>query len=77
MVRLEAKLGELTQTADFALVDTVLEETGTREKRLRVLPARVVVYFVLALFEACSYRAVSPFQPDGAVLDVQGEVMWW
>ena len=53
-------LGELTQIVDFALVDAVLEETGTREKRLRLLPARVVVYFVLALalFEHCSYRAV-------------------
>jgi Insertion element 4 transposase N-terminal/Transposase DDE domain len=53
-------LGELTQTIDFALVDAVLEETGTRERRLRLLPSRVVVYFVLALalFERCSYRAV-------------------
>lgn len=53
-------LGELTQIVDFALVDAVLEETGSREKRLRLLPARVVVYFVLALalFEHCSYRAV-------------------
>jgi transposase IS4-like protein/DDE family transposase len=53
-------LGELTQIVDFALVDAVLEETGAREKRLRLLPSRVVVYFVLALalFEHCSYRAV-------------------
>ncbi|WP_431955236.1 IS4 family transposase [Actinacidiphila sp. bgisy167] len=53
-------LGELTQIVDFALVDAVLEETGAREKRRRLLPARVVVYFVLALalFEKCSYRAV-------------------
>ena len=53
-------LGELTQIVDFALVDAVLEETGTREQRLRLLPSRVVVYFVLALalFEHCSYRAV-------------------
>jgi hypothetical protein len=53
-------LGELTQTIDFALVDAVLEETRTRERRLRLLPSRVVVYFVLALalFERCSYRAV-------------------
>jgi hypothetical protein len=53
-------LGELTQTIDFALVDAVLAETGTREQRRRVLPSRVVVYFVLALalFEHCSYRAV-------------------
>jgi hypothetical protein len=53
-------LGELTQIVDFALVDAVLEETRSQEKRLRLLPARVVVYFVLAmaLFEHCSYRAV-------------------
>ncbi|MCT9935410.1 IS4 family transposase [Planotetraspora sp. A-T 1434] len=53
-------LGELTQVVDFQLVDAVLEETGTRERRLRLLPSRVVVYFVLALalFEHCSYRAV-------------------
>ena len=53
-------LGELTQQVDFALVDAVLEETGSRERRLRLLPSRVVVYFVLALalFEDCSYQAV-------------------
>ncbi|MEJ8632103.1 transposase domain-containing protein [Streptomyces sp. MS2.AVA.5] len=53
-------LGELTQIVDFALVDAVLEETGRREKRLRLLPSRVVVYFVLALalFEHHSYRTV-------------------
>lgn len=53
-------IGELTQIVDFALVDAVLEETGTRERRRRLLPSRVVVYFVLALalFERCSYRAV-------------------
>jgi hypothetical protein len=51
-------LGELTQVVDFTLVDAVLEETGTRERRLRLLPSRVVVYFILALalFEDCSYR---------------------
>ncbi|WP_371503141.1 IS4 family transposase [Kitasatospora sp. NBC_00374] len=53
-------LGELTQIVDFELVDAVLEETGARERRLRLLPSRVVVYFVLALalFEDCSYVAV-------------------
>lgn len=53
-------LGELTQVIDFDLVDAVLEETGTRQQRTRLLPARVVVYFVLALalFEHCSYRGV-------------------
>lgn len=53
-------LGELTQVVDFTLVDAVLEETGARERRLRLLPARVVVYFTLALalFERCSYLVV-------------------
>ena len=53
-------LGELTQIIDPELVDAVLEETGAREQRLRLLPARVVVYFVLAFafFECSSYRAV-------------------
>ena len=53
-------LGELTQVIDPQLVDAVLEETGAREQRLRLLPARVVVYFALALafFERSSYTAV-------------------
>lgn len=53
-------VGELTQVIDFALADAVLEETGALERRRRVLPSRVVVYFVLALalFEGCSYQAV-------------------
>jgi len=53
-------LGELTQLVDFALVDAVLEESRAVQQRIRLLPARVVVYFVLALalFEDCSYRAV-------------------
>lgn len=53
-------LGELTQIIDPELVDAVVGETGARERRLRLLPARVVVYFVLAFafFERSSYRAV-------------------
>lgn len=53
-------LGELTQAIDFALVDAVLEETRTQERRLRLLPSRVVVYFVLALALSgrCSCQAV-------------------
>ncbi|WUR83082.1 IS4 family transposase [Streptomyces phaeochromogenes] len=53
-------LGELTEIIDPELVDAVLEDTGVRQQRLRLLPARVVVYFVLALafFERSSYQAV-------------------
>jgi hypothetical protein len=42
-------LGELTWQVPFELADAVLEETGRRERRLRVLPSRVGIYFVLAL----------------------------
>lgn len=53
-------LGELTQVIDPQLVDAVLDETGSRERRVRLLPARVMVYFVLALafFERSSCQAV-------------------
>jgi hypothetical protein len=42
-------LGELTQYLPFELVDDVLAVTGTVQRRLRDLPSRVGVYFVLAL----------------------------
>jgi Insertion element 4 transposase N-terminal/Transposase DDE domain len=42
-------LGELTRQVPFELVDAVLEQTRTTERRLRTLPSRVGVYFVLAL----------------------------
>ncbi|RZB13419.1 IS4 family transposase [Streptomyces sp. F001] len=44
-----AHIGELTQVIPPELVDAVLDETGARERRLRSLPSRVGVYFVLAL----------------------------
>jgi Insertion element 4 transposase N-terminal len=53
-------LGELTQVLPFDLVDVVLEETATRERRLRALPSRAGIYFVLALglFPRAGYLAV-------------------
>lgn len=42
-------LGELTQYLPFELVDDVLEQTRTGQRRLRELPSRVGVYFLLAL----------------------------
>lgn len=42
-------LGELTQYLPFELVDDVLEQTRTVQRRLRALPSRAGVYFVLAL----------------------------
>ena len=42
-------LGELTQYLPFELVDDVLARTRTVQRRLRSLPSRAGVYFVLAL----------------------------
>src|SRR6266487_7204765 len=42
-------LGALTSTFPPELVDRVVAQTGRAEQRRRLLPARVVVYFVLAL----------------------------
>jgi len=42
-------LGELTQYLPFELVDDVLEQTRTVQRRLRELPSRAGIYFVLAL----------------------------
>jgi len=53
-------LGELTQIVPFEMVDAVLAESGSVQQRLRKLPARVVVYVLLAaaLFEGNGYPAV-------------------
>jgi hypothetical protein len=41
-------LGELTQQVPFEMVDAVLEQTCRVQRRVRDLPARVVVYLLLA-----------------------------
>jgi Insertion element 4 transposase N-terminal len=55
-------LGELTWQVPFDLADAVLEETRRRERRLRDLPSRVGVYFVLApgLFPVLGYQNPRP-----------------
>ena len=54
-------LGELTQQVPFEMVDAVLEETCRVQRRVRDLPARVVVYLLLAgcLFAECSTHQLS------------------
>jgi hypothetical protein len=53
-------LGELTQQVPFEMVDAVLEQTCRVERRVRDLPARVVVYLLLAgcLFAELGYAQV-------------------
>ena len=53
-------LGELTQQVPFEMVDAVLAQTGAVQSRIRVLPARVVVYLLLAgcLFAELGYGQV-------------------
>ena len=43
-------VGALTRAFPPALVDEIVAATDTREQRRRLLPARLVVYFVLALW---------------------------
>jgi Insertion element 4 transposase N-terminal len=65
-------LGELTWQVPFELADAVLEDTRARERRLRVLPSRVGIYFVLALglFPGLGYGGV--WEKLTAALDGQG-----
>src|SRR5918998_2093560 len=53
-------LGVLTATVSGDLVDAVLAETGRQSQRHRQLPARLVVYYVLALalYAQASYGEV-------------------
>lgn len=55
-------VGALTKAFPPDLVDRIVETTDTREVRRRLLPARLVVYFVLALWlfrgRNCGYGQV-------------------
>ena len=57
-------VGVLTRAFPPEMVDEVVEVTGTREQRRRLLPARLMVYFVLALWlfrgRNCGYGQVMP-----------------
>ncbi|MFE6057143.1 IS4 family transposase, partial [Kitasatospora sp. NPDC056446] len=60
-------IGVLTQAFPPGLVDEVIAETGRAEQRSRLLPARVVVYFVLAmcLFFGQGYEEVARLLGEG------------
>jgi hypothetical protein len=53
-------LGVLTTTVPASLIDAVLADTGRQSRRQRQLPARLVVYYVmaLALYAEASYGEV-------------------
>ncbi|MFD0272025.1 transposase domain-containing protein [Streptomyces sp. NPDC127106] len=74
-------IGELTRIVPFEMVDEVLAETGAVQRRVRLVPARVTVYLLLAgaLFAGLGYRQVfdrlcsglpglGPVRPSGSAL---------
>jgi Insertion element 4 transposase N-terminal/Transposase DDE domain len=67
-------VGVLTRTYPPALVDRVLAQTGRAERRHGLLPARLVVYYVLALalFAGVAYEEVLRCLVEG----LRG-VAWW
>ena len=71
-------IGVLTRVFPVELVDGVVAEAGRREQRQRLLPARVVVYYVLALalFADCSYEEVMRQLVEGLAWDSGWERAW-
>ncbi|MEU4113792.1 IS4 family transposase [Kitasatospora sp. NPDC028055] len=74
-------IGELTRIVPFEMVDEVLAGTKTVQQRVRLVPARVTVYLLLAgaLFAGLGYRQVfdrmcagladlAPARPGGSAL---------
>jgi hypothetical protein len=59
---LPLRLGVLTESIPPALVDEAVVATGRQERRRRLLPARAVVYFVLAL---CLFSGADSAHPPG------------
>jgi Insertion element 4 transposase N-terminal len=60
-------IGVLTRVFPPELVDRVVAEAGRSERRQRLLPARVVVYYVLglALYNSSSYEEVIRMLVEG------------
>jgi hypothetical protein len=67
-------LGVLTATFPRSLVDEVIEATGRREKRQRLLPAHLTVYYVLAmtLFSSAGYEEVMRSLTEGLTWSSDG-----
>lgn len=60
-------IGVLTRVFPPEVVDAVIAESGRTEQRHRLLPARVVVYYVLglSLFNHCAYEEVMRMLVEG------------
>jgi hypothetical protein len=67
-------LGVLTATFPRQLVDEVIEATGRREQRTRLLPAHLTVYYVLAmtLFSSAGYEEVMRSLTEGLAWSSDG-----
>lgn len=68
----------LTRVFPPELVDAVVEEAGRTERRQRLLPARVVVYYVLAmaLFSGSSYEEVMRQLVEGLAWESGWQRSW-
>ena len=68
-------LGVLTATFPRQLVDQVIDETGRREQRTRLLPAHLTLYYVLAmtLFSSSGYEEVMRSLTEGLTWSSDGE----
>lgn len=71
-------IGVLTRVFPPELVDGVVAEAGRRERRARLLPARVVAYYVLAmaLFARASYEEVMRQLVEGLAWESGWERSW-
>ncbi|MFF1837999.1 transposase domain-containing protein [Streptomyces sp. NPDC058231] len=71
-------LGVLTREFPPELVDEVIVECGRVEQRSRLLPARVVVYFVLAmcLFSGQGYEEVARLLTQGLERVRRWDKLW-
>ena len=71
-------IGVLTRVFPPELVDVVVAEAGRGERRQRLLPARVVVYYVLglALYSSSSYEEVIRMLVEGLSWQSGWRTVW-
>ncbi|MCA1680924.1 MAG: transposase domain-containing protein, partial [Actinobacteria bacterium] len=71
-------IGVLTRVFPPEVVDRVIAESGRTEQRQRLLPARVVVYYVLGLglYSSSSYEEVMRMLVDGLAWQSGWQAPW-